>query len=148
MEPNGKATKYVRFENRGGVSYGIWESDVVRELQCSVFDNPKLTTREFPAAQTRFAVPCEPSKVIAVGLNYASHRDHVESSEGVILNAAGRPVPSHYPGVFAKFPTCLIPDGQDIVLPPDATNVHFEGEMALVIGKKAKNVSVEEAPAY
>ena len=52
------------------------------------------------------------------------------------------------PGVFAKFPTSLIPDRADIVFPPDATNVHFEGEMALVIGKVAKNVSVADAPNY
>jgi 2-keto-4-pentenoate hydratase/2-oxohepta-3-ene-1,7-dioic acid hydratase in catechol pathway len=63
----------------------------------------------------------------------------------VIVNAAGRPVPSSYPGVFAKFPTSLIPHGEDIVLPPDATNVHFEGELALVIGRTAKDVSVEQA---
>jgi 2-keto-4-pentenoate hydratase/2-oxohepta-3-ene-1,7-dioic acid hydratase in catechol pathway len=148
MNPKRKVTKYVRFEHAGAVSYGTWKDDVVSELKGNIFDGATFTGRVFPAAQTRFLIPCEPSKVLAVGLNYASHRVHVEGSEGVILNAAGRPVPSDYPGVFAKFPSSLIPDGQDIVLPPDATNVHFEGEMALVVGKKAKNVSVEEAPDY
>jgi 2-keto-4-pentenoate hydratase/2-oxohepta-3-ene-1,7-dioic acid hydratase in catechol pathway len=90
-------------------------------------------------------VPCEPTKVLAVGLNYASHRVHVERAEGGIHNAAGKPVSADRPGVFAKFPTSLIPDGADIVLPEGATNVHFEGEMALVIGKAAKNVPVELA---
>jgi 2-keto-4-pentenoate hydratase/2-oxohepta-3-ene-1,7-dioic acid hydratase in catechol pathway len=148
MSSNGKVTRYVRFEQSGTVAYGLWENDLVRELTGSIFDGATLTGREFPASQTRFLIPCEPSKVLAVGLNYASHRVHVETSEGVILNAAGRPVPGEYPGVFAKFPTSLIPDGQDILLPPDATNVHFEGEMALIIGKKAKNIPVEEAPDY
>jgi 2-keto-4-pentenoate hydratase/2-oxohepta-3-ene-1,7-dioic acid hydratase in catechol pathway len=148
MKPRAEVTKYVRYEHEGIVSYGIWENDTVKALKGDLFKAPTLTGREYPASQTRFLVPCEPSKVIAVGLNYASHRVHVESSEGVIVNAAGRPVPSDYPGVFAKFPTSLIPDGQDIVFPDDATNVHFEGELALIIGKKAKNVSVEEAPAY
>ena len=64
------------------------------------------------------------------------------------MNAAGRPVPAGYPGVFAKFPTSLIPDGEDIVLPDDATNVHFEGELVLVLGKKAKNVPVADASDY
>ncbi len=148
MKPRAEVTKYVRFEHGGTVSYGIWENDTVKALRGDLFNGPTLTGREYPASQTRFLVPCEPSKVIAVGLNYASHRVHVESSEGVLVNAAGRPVPSDYPGVFAKFPTSLIPDGQDIVFPDDATNVHFEGELALIIGKKAKNVSVEEAPDY
>jgi 2-keto-4-pentenoate hydratase/2-oxohepta-3-ene-1,7-dioic acid hydratase in catechol pathway len=148
MEPKATATKYVRFEHDDIVSYGIWENDMVRVLAGDIFNRPTLTGHVYPASQTRFLVPCEPSKVLAVGLNYASHRVHVEGSEGVIRNAAGRPVPADYPGVFAKFPTSLIPDGQDIVLPDDATNVHFEGELAMIIGRKAKNVSVEEASGY
>ena len=52
------------------------------------------------------------------------------------------------PVIFAKSPTCLIPHGQDIVFPPDSTNVHFEGEMALVVGRKATKVSVEDATNY
>jgi 2-keto-4-pentenoate hydratase/2-oxohepta-3-ene-1,7-dioic acid hydratase in catechol pathway len=141
-------TRYVRFEHPGGVAYGIWEGDVVTELDGDIFNGATVSGREYAAAQTRFLVPCEPTKVLAVGLNYASHREHVESTEGVLVNAAGRPVPSDYPGVFAKFPTSLIPHGQDIVLPADATNVHFEGELALVIGRTAKNVSVEEASDF
>ena len=138
-------TRYVRFDGPGGVAYGIWEDDVVHELDGDLFDGAALNGRRHPAGDVRFLVPCEPTQVLAVGLNYASHREHVESSEGVILNAAGRPVPSDVPGVFAKFPTSLIADGDDVVLPPDATNVHFEGELALVIGRTARNVAIEDA---
>src|ERR687888_1807146 len=93
-------TKYVRFEYEDGVSYGVWDDDfvwddgVVRELDGGLFDALRPTGREFPASQVRLLVPCEPSKVLAVGLNYASHRKHVEGTEGVIRNAAGRPVSS------------------------------------------------------
>jgi 2-keto-4-pentenoate hydratase/2-oxohepta-3-ene-1,7-dioic acid hydratase in catechol pathway len=141
-------TRYVRFEHPGGVSYGIWEGEVVHELDGDLFDGATLNGRRHHAAEVVFLVPCEPTKVLAVGLNYASHREHVEASEGVILNAAGRPVPSGYPGVFAKFPTSLIADGAVIVFPPGATNVHFEGELALVIGREARNVAVEDAADY
>ena len=141
-------TKYVRFEHDGAASYGTWDGDVVRGLEGDIFDGATADGREFSAAETRFLVPCRPSKVLAVGLNYASHREYVEGSEGVILNAAGRPVPSDYPGVFAKFPSSLVPDGEDIVFPDDATNVHFEGELVLIVGKRAKNVPVEEASGY
>jgi 2-keto-4-pentenoate hydratase/2-oxohepta-3-ene-1,7-dioic acid hydratase in catechol pathway len=147
MRPS-TVTRYVRFEHAGGVAYGVWEDDVVHELDGDVFNGAALRGREHRAADVKFLVPCEPSKVLAVGLNYASHREHVESSEGVIVNAAGRPVPSDYPGVFAKFPTSMIANGDDIVFPPDATNVHFEGELALVVGREAKNVTVEEASDY
>jgi 2-keto-4-pentenoate hydratase/2-oxohepta-3-ene-1,7-dioic acid hydratase in catechol pathway len=141
-------TPYVRFEHPGGVAYGIWEGDVVHELHGDLFDDAALNGRQHHAAEVAFLVPCEPTKVLAVGLNYASHREHVERSEGVIVNAAGRPVPSDVPGVFAKFPTSLIADGDAIVLPPDATNVHFEGELALVIGREARNVAAEDAADY
>jgi 2-keto-4-pentenoate hydratase/2-oxohepta-3-ene-1,7-dioic acid hydratase in catechol pathway len=142
------ATSYVRFRHAEGVAYGIWDGDVMHEIAGDIFDGAALSGREHRREDVKFLVPCEPSKVLAVGLNYASHREHVERSEGVIVNAAGRPVPSGYPGVFAKFPTSLIADGDDIVFPPDATNVHFEGELALVIGREAKNVAVEEASDY
>lgn len=148
MRPNQAVTKYVRFEQAGTISYGLWENDTVRELGGGIFDGPAPTGREFAASRVNFLVPCEPTKVLAVGLNYASHRVHVESSEGVLRNAAGRPAPTDRPVVFAKFPTSLIPDRHDIVLPEGATNVHFEGEMALVIGKTAKNVSPAAARDY
>ena len=132
MAANGKVTKYVRFAHSGGISYGIWENDAVQELEGSIFDAVIPTGRRFPANTVNFLVPCEPTKVIAVGLNYASHRVHVESEEGVFVDVTGRPVSPKNPVVFAKFPTSLIPAGEDIVFPQDATNVHFEGEMALV----------------
>jgi hypothetical protein len=72
MKASGKPTKYVRFEHAGAVSYGILESDVVKELEGSIFEDAASTGRAFPVSQIRLLVPCEPSKVIAVGLNYAS----------------------------------------------------------------------------
>lgn len=148
MTSPGTVEKYVRFAHAGQVSYGILDGEMVKELAGDPFTRVSPTGRELPASDTRFLVPCQPSKVIAVGLNYASHREHVERSEGVILNAAGRPVPADYPGVFAKFPSSLIADGEEIVFPDGATNVHFEGELVLVIGRTAKNVPVEAARDY
>ncbi|HKX09779.1 MAG TPA: fumarylacetoacetate hydrolase family protein [Stellaceae bacterium] len=143
-----RIAKYVRFEHAGKVSYGIWEQDKVKALAGEIFDAPGLTGREYAVSEIKLLVPCAPSKVLAVGLNYASHRVHVEAAEGVFVNVAGRPISSHYPVVFAKFPTSLIPHCQDIALPPDATHVHFEGELVLVVGKKAKRVPVERAAEY
>ncbi|MGH3876012.1 MAG: fumarylacetoacetate hydrolase family protein [Actinophytocola sp.] len=138
-------TRYVRYEHAGEARYGIWDDDEIHELKGDLFTGATTTGRTHAVSDVTFLVPCEPSKVIAVGLNYASHREHVEKSEGVIRNAAGRPVPDDYPGVFAKFPTSLIPNGADIVFPADAKNVHFEGELALVIGKTARDVPTAQA---
>lgn len=143
-----RIAKYVRFEHAGKVSYGVWEHDKVKALEGDLFGAPAPTGREYAVSDIKLLVPCVPSKVLAVGLNYASHRVHVESAEGVFVNVVGRPISSDNPVVFAKFPTSLIPHGQDIVLPPDATNVHFEGELVLIVGKRAKRVPVEEASRY
>jgi 2-keto-4-pentenoate hydratase/2-oxohepta-3-ene-1,7-dioic acid hydratase in catechol pathway len=52
------------------------------------------------------------------------------------------------PGLFAKMPTSIIADRDTVILPPDANNVHYEGEMVLIIGKRAQNVPVDKAKEY
>ena len=148
MNSEGHATKYVRFQHADTVAYGICDGDIIQELNRSLFADPKPTGRAFSLKDVRLLVPCEPSKVLAAGLNYSGHREHVEQSEGILLNVTGQAPPPGNPVVFAKFPTSLIPDGQEIVLPEEATNVHFEGEMVIVIGKRTKNVTVDEAPDH
>jgi 2-keto-4-pentenoate hydratase/2-oxohepta-3-ene-1,7-dioic acid hydratase in catechol pathway len=106
----------------------------VRELTGSPFDVAKPTGRTAKLAEVRLLAPCEPSKVLAVGLNYKSH--------------LGETPVAKYPGLFAKFPTTIIGTGENVVFPPGASNVHPEGEVVVVIGKRAKNVSAADAPAY
>ena len=74
-----------------------------------------------------------PGKIIAVGLNYHDH-----ASEG------GRDAPER-PMLFAKWATALIGPGDPIVLPPISDQIDFEGELGVVIGERAKAVSVENA---
>jgi 2-keto-4-pentenoate hydratase/2-oxohepta-3-ene-1,7-dioic acid hydratase in catechol pathway len=77
--------------------------------------------------------PCEPSKVLAVGLNYKSH-------------IGNRPAPSR-PEFFFKPITSLQNPGDPIIIPKDSKNTHYEAELVIVIGKKLKNVSRAEAEA-
>jgi 2-keto-4-pentenoate hydratase/2-oxohepta-3-ene-1,7-dioic acid hydratase in catechol pathway len=137
--------QFIRFARDGRQAYGRLEQNTVYELKEPPFRSIEPTGRSFPLSDVSVLVPCEPSKVLAVGLNYASHRVHVEKAEGIFVTVAGKPAATDRPVVFAKFPTSLIPHESDIVFPPDATNVHFEGELALVIGKPAKAVSVADA---
>jgi 2-keto-4-pentenoate hydratase/2-oxohepta-3-ene-1,7-dioic acid hydratase in catechol pathway len=74
-----------------------------------------------------------PGKVIAVGLNY---RDHAAESD--------TPLPES-PILFAKWSTCLVPAGAPIVLPPGVDRADYEAELAVVIGRSAKNVSADDA---
>jgi 2-keto-4-pentenoate hydratase/2-oxohepta-3-ene-1,7-dioic acid hydratase in catechol pathway len=110
------------------------EGDSVRELKGDLFASPVPTGRRVPLADVTLLPPCDPKKVIAVGLNYKTHLGERPAAE--------------YPGLFAKYPSSLIAHGDSIVIPPDAKNVHYEGEMVVVIGKHAKNVPLAQAKAY
>lgn len=129
-----EVTKYLRYEQNGDVHYGVVEDDTVRRLDGDLFADPQPTDDTVALDEVKILTPVEPSKVICVGLNYKSH--------------LGQASPAEYPGLFNKFPTSLIADGESIVIPDDATNLHYEGEMVVIIGKEAKDVTVEEASDY
>jgi len=125
--------KYIRYRSGSGFAYGLLDGDTVRELRGDLFANPEPTGVTHPLSGLKILYPCTPSKILAVGRNYKSH-------------LGSRPLPSH-PEVFYKPITCLQdPDGP-IVIPREATNVHYEGELVIVLGKGVKNASLEEARA-
>jgi 2-keto-4-pentenoate hydratase/2-oxohepta-3-ene-1,7-dioic acid hydratase in catechol pathway len=125
--------RYVRYAHQGTIGVGRLEDDVIRVLEGDLFAAPRPTGATVELARSRLLPPCLPPKIIAVGLNYRSH-------------LAGRPEPE-CPGLFAKFPSCVVGHGDAIVIPPDAEEVHYEGELVVVIGRRSKNVSVAEAGA-
>jgi len=125
-------TRYVRFRKGSTISYGILDGDTVTHLQGDLFANPKPTSTKSKLSEVKLLYPCEPPKVIAVGLNYKSH-------------IGNRPAPPRCE-IFYKPTTCLQHPEEPIVIPKGANNVHFEGELVLVIGKRASRVSVADAP--
>jgi 2-keto-4-pentenoate hydratase/2-oxohepta-3-ene-1,7-dioic acid hydratase in catechol pathway len=76
----------------------------------------------------------KPSKIICVGLNYKAH-----AAEGGHQDTPPEPL------LFGKFPTTIIGDGDTIVLPPEATHVDSEAELAVVIGKRVRRISEDDA---
>lgn len=135
MTAHAQVTKYVRFQSGADTAYGVLEGETIRELRGDLFRQPQqFTGRRLRFADVRLLAPVAPAKVIAVGLNYKSH--------------LGERPAAAYPGLFTKYPTSIIPTNADIVLPADATNAHYEGEMVVVIGKPAHNVSIEDAKSY
>lgn len=129
-----QVTKYVRYAAAGRVSYGILEGETIRELSGDLFQSPKPTGRSLKLSQAKLLAPCEPRKVIAVGLNYKTH--------------LGERPAATYPGLFAKLPSSIIGPEENVIYPADAENLHFEGEMVLVIGRRAKNVAPADALKY
>jgi 2-keto-4-pentenoate hydratase/2-oxohepta-3-ene-1,7-dioic acid hydratase in catechol pathway len=103
-------------------------------MRGGIFEGPGETVGEVALSEVRLLAPVLPSKVIAVGLNYRSH-------------LKGRPEPE-YPGLFAVLPSAVVGPEDPIVIPPDAQDVHYEGELVVVIGRRAKNVPVSDASDY
>ncbi len=129
-----QVTKYVRYSANGATSYGILDGETIRELSGDPFASPRPTGKTVRLASVTLLAPVVPSKVIAVGLNYKSHLGETPAAK--------------YPGLFAKMPTSIVGPEANIVIPPGAANLHFEGELVIVIGRRAKNVSVADAPQY
>ncbi len=121
----------VRYSLNGRVSYGILQGERIQEIDGDVFGEHDATDRWVDLVDVTLLPPTDPQKVIAVGLNYRSHLGNRE--------------PAAEPGLFAKYPTSLIAHGEDILMPPDAENLHYEAEMVLVIGKECSNVSEADA---
>ena len=138
VEASQQVTKYVRYSYEGSKSYGVLEGTTVYELDGDIFASPSRSGRSIPLANLTLLAPVEPSKVIAVGLNYGSHIEEGRSHIG------DSPV-AEYPGLFAKFPTSIIGPDAEIVIPRDAGDVHYEGELVVVIGSTTKNVPIEDA---
>jgi 2-keto-4-pentenoate hydratase/2-oxohepta-3-ene-1,7-dioic acid hydratase in catechol pathway len=90
---------------------------------------------ELPAA-ARLLPPCSPSKIVCVGRNYAEHAKEL-----------GNEVPQE-PLIFLKPPSSLIASGDAIVYPKQSQRVDFEGELGVVIAKRARNVVSAEADGY
>lgn len=131
---NAFADRYVRYEHAGEVSYGRMVEDAIQQLNNAPWNGGEPTGRAVAADEVTLLAPSEPDKVIAVGYNYHSHR-------------GDRQLPEH-PPIFLKLPTTIVGPGADIVYPDGATDLHYEAELVVVIGKTASNVSVEDAADY
>lgn len=125
--------KYVKFEAHGTPAWGILENDTtIQELSGPPWlPGSKWTGRRTKVPDVKFLAPAEAKKVIAAGFNYRSH--------------LGQQTPAKYIGLFAKFPTSLTGHNADIVYPSDATTVHYESEICVVIGKTARNITEAQA---
>lgn len=98
---------------------------------------PSRTYEYFPVDQVKFEVPLRPSKIICIGLNYADHAKETNT-----------PLPE-VPLIFAKFPSALIATDEPITWRTSITaQVDYEAELAVVIGKRAKDVKAEDALDY
>ncbi len=130
-------TKHIRFsldrsidptapDGSAGVMYGTLDGGAVRGPEGA----------SYPFDQVRLLPPCSPSKIVCVGKNYADHAAEFDSA------------PPEEPIIFLKPPSGLIAHRDCIVYPPISSRVDYEGELGVVIGRRARNVKREEALDY
>lgn len=136
-EETKKVTKYARFQTGDLIAYGIVEGDQVRQLDGDLFGVWKKTDKMHSLSGVKLLVPCQPTQVLAMAGNYKSHL-----KDGVI------PDKFKIPQIFYKTVSCVVPTGADIVIPKGTNDVHYEAELVLVIGKRAKNVPKDRALDY
>jgi 2-keto-4-pentenoate hydratase/2-oxohepta-3-ene-1,7-dioic acid hydratase in catechol pathway len=132
--------RLCRFTHPSGSSprYGWLEGDAVRPADESRLFPPDFAPgaggRTLPLDEVRLLAPVVPSKIVCVGRNYREHAAEL-----------GNEMPSE-PLLFLKAPSSLVGHEDAIVLPPYSARVEHEGELAVVIGRRAKDIDDEENP--
>lgn len=132
--------KICRFlaSNDAAPRYGLLDGEAVLPLRSNdVLTGDLATTDERLAlSEVKLLAPVAPSKIVCVGRNYAEHAKEL-----------GNEVPAE-PLLFMKAPSSLITDGEAIILPEQSNQVEHEGELAVIIGRTAKNIAADENPLY
>lgn len=132
-----ESSKYVRFRIDDRVAYGRLDGERITEIEGDLFGSRSETDRVHQVDDVRLLPPTEPTQVLALAGNYRSH-----------LSTDEIPPKLRIPQPFHKGPSCLIGQAEAIVLPSDSTDVHYEAEIVVVIGKTCRDVSVEDAPEH
>jgi 2-keto-4-pentenoate hydratase/2-oxohepta-3-ene-1,7-dioic acid hydratase in catechol pathway len=121
---------YARFMIDGMTKFGEVRGDQVLEIEGGLFGARERNDRVHALGDIKLLAPVKPGKVFAVGLNYRSHAG---------MSGAGQPE------IFYKSPTSVTGPGASIPYPDDASSLHYEGEMVVVIGKTGRFIPVERA---
>lgn len=126
--------KIARYQRDQQTHYGILEDEGrLRRLKGDPYESRETEGTIDEIGAVRLLAPVPPPRVFGAGLNYVSH-----------IREAGQKTPE-IPMLFMKPSTAVVASDEAIVIPPQCKEVHFEGELAAVIGRTARNLSEEEA---
>jgi len=130
--------KYLRFEDKDKIEkYGVLEGELIREIDWDLFGDYMPTEVIYDINIVKILPPCTPTKIVCVGLNYRDHAEEMKSN-----------IPED-PRLFIKPNTAIIGHEDIIVYPYHmSSRVDYEGELAVVMGKRAKDVNIDEALDY
>jgi 2-keto-4-pentenoate hydratase/2-oxohepta-3-ene-1,7-dioic acid hydratase in catechol pathway len=129
--------KRVRFRDPAGtVRTGEWldgDGTVAGSEVAGTGGQIAFGDRTYDPSEVDVLAPCDPSKIVCIGRNYAKHADE-----------RGEDVPDR-PLLFLKPPNAVASHGSDVTLPAGKERLDYEGEIAVVIGQQCRHVSTEEA---
>lgn len=128
--------KIARFKFKKNVCWGIIESNNINLLQTGPWTKIKRSGRIVPLNKVRLLSPFVSGKIILAGLNYKDHARELK------MDIPDEPV------IFLKPATAVIGPGCAINYPPGVNQLDYEAELALIIGKKAKNINKKNARRY
>jgi 2-keto-4-pentenoate hydratase/2-oxohepta-3-ene-1,7-dioic acid hydratase in catechol pathway len=127
--------KIVRYESEGRVGYGTIENGRICPCEGDPFTGLAKQSGAVDMNTVKLLAPVSPPNIICLGLNYRKHADE-----------AGMPYPSE-PLMFLKATTAVCGPGDPIILPSNSPDkIDYEAELAVIIQKRARNISEEEAP--
>lgn len=126
--------RIVRYQVKNETpQYGWVLNENVGPVDGNPFGEYRRLKAEIPLEQVRLLAPCQPSKIVCVGRNYAEHaREHDAEVPKVPL-------------IFLKPPSSMIGPGETIFLPPQSKQVEHEAELVVVIGKRGRHITAERA---
>lgn len=129
--------KLLRARHGERVLWGALEGEQVQVLESM---SGGRTGETLPLAALHLLAPAEPSKIVCVGRNYLNHIKELG-------NLVGNDLPKE-PGLFLKGPNALGAPGEQVAYPDWTESFHFEGELALVIGRRARQLTPEHALSH
>lgn len=124
----------VRYQHDDKIHWGHCDGEALGPIRGDVFGNFSRGARNLKLAEVKLLAPCVPSKIVAIGNNFG---DRLREA-----NAA----PPDVPLIFLKPPTAIVGPDEPILLPPQSQKIEHGAELAIIIGKKARWVSIEDAP--
>jgi len=128
--------KLLRYSYKDKIEKGILEKDTIKKIKGDFFSGFQITEEEIDISAAKLLSPTTPSKIVAVGLNYVDHAKELKME-----------IPKN-PIIFIKPASTVIGPEEPIVYPECSTQVDYEVELGVVIGKRAKNIEKDEADEY
>ncbi len=127
--------RWIRYRQDDTNAYGILEGEYVSEISGTPFMKYEATGKKIPLTEVKLEVPVIPKTFYCAGLNYVDH-----------IKDPSRIPPK--PDIGYRANNALIAHNVPVVIPSDARTIHYEGELVVVIGRQAKNISEEDALKY